>query len=279
MRAYWTDKRPNGEPIEPGTFARVIDLEDGTHPIYVYGKTQEEVQGKIELQNMHAQQALARRSTAASHSGPTQGFQPTPAAVPRRGLSGDQVMQYTADIANPAKAGAAIAALYANEMGIDPEEEAKQRFANLFAEWEREHTEYMPHPGNRHIVAAKAIGRAGLKPALVTKEILTQCFTEALADGLLFEEQPAGNDGQPNPANPGESQALRAERPRGALRATSMRSSSFRAPQSASQNRTLKYTREAFRKLTSAQRESLIRTNDADYFAAAEAYYPQAASA
>ena len=277
MRAYWSDKRANGQPIEPGTFARVLDLEDGTNPIFVYGRTETEVFEKIERNNLNAQATLARRATAQPQNVPAQGAPQTTVAAPRRGLTADQVMQYTADLQNPAKAPAAIAALYADQTGTDPAEMAKQQFANLFAAWEDEHPEYFPHPGNRHTLATKALGMAGLKPALVTREILTQCYNEALAAGLLFEE-PATQTQEPPPTNPGESPALRTERPR-LLRSTGMRSTNYRAPQTATQTRTLKYTKDQIDHMPIRKAEALIRANDADYTAACDHYYPQQATA
>ena len=277
MRAYWTDKRANGQPIEPGTFARVLDLEDGTNPIFVYGRTETEVFEKIERNNLNAQATLARRATAQPQSAPAQGAPQTTVAAPRRGLTADQVMQYTADLQNPAKAGAAIAALHADATGTDPAEQAKQQFASLFAAWEGEHPEYYPHPGNRHTLATKALGMAGLKPALVTREILTQCYNEALAAGLLFEE-PATQTQEPPPTNPGESPALRTERPR-LLRSTGMRSTNYRAPQTTTQTRTLKYTKEQILRMPIAKAEKLNRDNDKDYAEACDFYFGQQATA
>jgi pyruvate/2-oxoglutarate dehydrogenase complex dihydrolipoamide acyltransferase (E2) component len=155
MIAYWTDKRPNGQPIEAETFARVIDLEDGTNPIWTYGKTVDEVLQKIERQNGNAQLALARRATAQPNA-PAQGAPTATPAAPRRRLSADEVMQLTTDLQNPAKAAAAIVKLAADETGVDPQRVAMDNFKKLAAEWEDEHEEFYQHPGNRTLLGIRA---------------------------------------------------------------------------------------------------------------------------
>ncbi|MGA9668418.1 MAG: hypothetical protein WBQ94_04375 [Terracidiphilus sp.] len=281
MKAFWSDTRANGQPIEAGTVCRVIDLEDGTHPIYIYGANEEEVFTKLERQNMHAQLALARRAASPSPQTPANGAAQAPPqaarAVPPRSISPDEIMQATADLSNPAKAAAAIALLHEAATGIDPIQAAREAYARLAMEWEAATPEFYPHPGNRQLVGEKAIRMAGNKPGLVTRDILNAAFQTLRQEGLLFEradEPPAPSEqisNQPTLTTfPGETQVQPTERPRGTRYATGARSTSFSAPQTV-QTRALKYTEEQIR--TMPERERLRVFNDPDYIRACEVYY------
>jgi hypothetical protein len=280
MNGFWTETRPNGRPIEAGTVCWVQELGEGLNPIYVYGRDTQEVIDKLSRNNAHAQAALARRAVAPATAAATP---PAPAATQARArLTPGQVMQATVDLQNPAKAGEAVSALLADATGLDPVEMGKQRYATLAIEWENEHPEFDPHPGNRYLLGDKAIRRAGGKPALVTKELMTQCFNELLAEGLLFEATSEQLEQQTHgnlTTFPGESQVQRTERPRGALFATGARSSNFRAPQQVAQTRTLKYTKEQIDRMSLAKSRDLIERGDKDYTAACEAYYPSTGQA
>lgn len=265
MISYWTDKRANGTPIDAGTFARVIDLEDGTHPQYVYGATMDEVLSKIERNHANAQRALhdARKTPTAAA---------TSAAIlsPTR-LSADDKMRYTLDLQNPAKAAAAMVKLIADETGVDPLTDAKRRYGELAVAWEHEHPEFYQHPGNRRILGNEAIRRAGGNPALVTREILTQCFNELLADGQLFEGQ---NESTTQPATPStfpaETQVQRTERPRQGF------TTGYR-PRGGGGNpppRTLKYSEDQYWTMPASKRRELLMSRDPDFEAAARAYDP-----
>lgn len=262
MKVFWSDKRANGQPLQSGTVCLVTDLEDGTNPIYTYGKDQAEIIDKLAMQNANAQLALLRRA------------QPPPATpTPARKITADEVMQATADLTNPAKAPAAIATLYEAETGIDPVQTALRAFAALAMEWEAGTPDFYPHPGNRQLVSNKAIGLAGGKPGLVTREMFNAAFTELRAQGLLFErpDQPAGDQPTPNPPNlPVESQVQPIERPRGTRYATAARSSTFTAPQTVS-TRNLKWTEEQIR--TMPEKERLRVFDDPDYIKACEYYF------
>jgi hypothetical protein len=266
MKAFWSDTRPNGQAIEAGTFCRVIDLEDGTHPIYVYGKTEEEVFEKIERQNANAQTALlAARRAAAS-----------PPAAPRV-ISADQVMQATEDLKNPAKSASAIATLMESSTGVNPIEAARQAYASLALAWEEETTDFFPHPGNRQMVGEKAIRMAGNKPGLVTRDTLNAAFQSLRAEGLLFERTGAptqnSNDNSTLTTFPGENPVQRSERPRGTRFATGIRSSNLSASQTV-QTRGLKYTESQIRTMPEKERRRVF--DDPDYIAACEYYYSQA---
>lgn len=271
MRGYWSETRANGQPLQANTVCWVTDLEDGTHPIYTYGKNQEEVLEKLAMQNANAQLALARRT-------PTNGQAPA-APAPPRNVSADEIMQATADLQNPAKAGAAVATLYEAATGIDPVEQARRSYAALAMEWESETPEFYPHPGNRQLVGEKAIRLAGNKPGLVTRAMLDSAFQQLQAEGLLFERLGPPSDNPPSPtlANlPGESPVQSFERPRGTRFSTGARSSSFSAPQTV-KTRALKYTEEQIR--TMPERERLRVFNDPDYIEACEFYFSGGARA
>jgi hypothetical protein len=269
VKGFWSDTRANGQPVQAGTVCFVTDLEDGTHPIYTYGKNQEEVLEKLAMQNANAQLALARRPNGAPSAPP----------IPPRSISADDVMQATQDLQNPAKAGAAVATLYEAYTGVDPVQQARQAYAALAMEWESETPDFYPHPGNRQLVGDKAIRMAGNKPGLVTREILNRAFQQLQADGLLFERLGPPSDHTP-PATltnlPGESQVQSFERPRGTRFSTGARSSTFSAPQTV-QTRALKYTEEQIR--TMPERERMKVFNDPDYIAACDFYYSGGARA
>jgi hypothetical protein len=267
MKAYWTEKRPNGQPIEAGTFARVLDLEDGTNPVWTYGRTMDEVLEKIERTAALARATAMRRNDQPSPALPAQ------VAAPKR-LTVDQRMQLTADLQNPAKAADAIAALHADATGVDPAQAERQNYGALALQWENEHPEFFQHPGNRQLLGAKAIRVAG-RPARVTKELLTQCFNELLAEGVLFEapsyeRQPQSET--PSQSFPEETPVQRAERtqPRRFSTGYVARGRTGGAP-----TRTLKYSEAQYFGMKLQERKALLEANDPDYLAAAAKYEAQ----
>jgi hypothetical protein len=280
MKGFWSDKRANGHPIDPNTVCWVTDLEDGTHPIYTYGRDQAEVLEKLARQNANAQLALVRRAAATNPvNGNGTGSPPAaPArAVPPRSISPDEVMQATADLTNPAKAGAAVATLIESATGLDPVQLGKHHYATTALEWESQTPAFYPHPGNRQLVGDRAIRTAGGKPGLVTRAILEQAFQQLQQEGLLFErieETFQSSSTTPTLTTfPGENQVQPTERPRGTRFATGARSTTFSAPQTA-QTRAPKYTEEQIR--TMPERERLKVFNDPDYIAACEYYFSRA---
>lgn len=282
MKAYWSDTRANGQPLERGTVCRVIDLEDGTNPIFVYGGSEEEVYGKIERQNMNAQLALARRAPGsnATHSAATQpgAGAAGPAAAPRRAISADQVMQATADLTNPAKSGQAVATLLEHATGMDPIEQGRQAYTRTATAWEDATPAFYPCPANRQLVGDRAIALAGQKPGMVTHEILDLAFRQREAAGVLVErpDEPAETiHSEPTLTTfPGESLVQRSERPRGTLYATGARSTRFSAPQHTTQTRALKYTEEQIRTMPERQRREVFDTPE--YIRACEFYFSEA---
>ena len=143
-------------------------------------------------------------------------------------------------------------------------------------EWQREHPEFYPHPGNKQLVAEAAGRRVGGKVGSITREILTQTFNELHQRGLLFEE-PETPTNTP-PVLPGENQVQRVERPRGTQFTTGARSTRFSAPQTA-QTRTVKYSEEEIRTMPESKARRLIETNDPDYAASCEYHFPTQATA
>ena len=275
MKAYWSDKRPNGSAIDPGTFCRVIDLEDGTHPIYTYGRTQEEVFDKIERQSANAQLALVRRGANQPTSTPVAA---PPVADTRFRLSPDQVMQYAEDMKNPAKVGRAIVMLTAHESGVDPDKVKMERFIRLTEEWEREHPEFFAIYGNRQVLGQYIGKQVNGEVERITKEMMTVAYHELTAKGLLYEPEEQEPTATPQPSTPSqfpvESQVQHTERPR-RMFSTGARSTSFRAPQNVSAQRpTLKYTEMQIRTMPLEDSERLLRAKDLDYANAVRHYFP-----
>lgn len=270
MKAYWTDARPNGSPIEGGTFCRVTDMEDGTDPIYTYGKTKDEVFEKIERNNANAQVALTRAKTQLAA---------VPAPAPRV-ISGDEVIRATADLQNPAKAGQAITTLVESATGVNIHKVAAQDFSTRAKEWEREHPEFYAHPGNIELVGREARSRAGGNVAGITKEMLTQSFEDLRARGVLFERSHDSN-----PSNPQEfpvESPVQRERLRGTRVANGVNGLRL-TPASVQPHATRrfepKYTREQIEQMSIEKSRELIETNDRDYAQACEFWYAEQATA
>lgn len=271
MKMEWVTVRPNGKPVEPGTFCRVLDMEDGTNPIYYYGKTEQEVNDKIALNNMHAQRALARRAEA-----PTNGTAPAlPSQVtPRRRMTADETMQATADLQNPAKAGEAVTRLVQDATGMDLRKMAMDAFKALAEEWVAEHPEFYDCKPNKTLLARELGILVNGDVAQITKEMMTQTFHRMIDSGDLVDrpEEAATPNVTPFPE---ETPVQRVETVRSGRNGTGTRSTNFRAPQNV-QTRTLKYTREQIDRMPLAKTEALIRSGDKDYAEACEFYYPSA---
>jgi hypothetical protein len=266
----WVTTRPNGKPVEPGTFCRVLDMEDGTNPIYYYGKTEEEVSNKIALNNMHAQQALARRSAAP----PANGTITTPSPVtPRKRMTADETMQATTDLQNPAKAADAVTRLVQDATGMDLRQMAMDAFKSRADQWVSETPDFYNCKPNRSLLATRLGAMVNGDVSLITKEMMTDCFHQMSEAGDLVEDP---GEAAPNVTTfPDENQVQRVETSRGGRSGTGTRSTNFRAPQGV-QTRTLKYTREQIDRMSMTKAEALIRNGDKDYAEACEFYYPAA---
>lgn len=269
MRMDWVTTRPNGKPIEPGTFCRVLDLEDGSNPQYVYGKTEQEVNDKIAMTNMHAQATLARRAVPPQSTTP-----PTP-ITPRKRMTAGEIMQATTDLQNPAKAAEAVTRLVQDETGMDLRQMAMDAFKVRASEWVDEHPEFYNCKPNKSLLATRLGSLVNGDVALISKEMMTQTFHQMLEAGDLVE---APGEEQNVTAFPEEIQVQRVETTPVGRAGTGTRSTSFRTPQVV-QTRTLKYTREQIDRMSMAKTEALIRSQDKDYAEACEFYYPSATKA
>jgi hypothetical protein len=273
MKMEWVTIRPNGKPVEPGTFCRVLDMEDGTNPIAFYGKTEAEVNDKIALTSMHARKALERRGEAPASATPA-----TPIAVqPRKRMTANEVAQATLDLANPAKAAEAVTKLVQDETGVDLRQAAMDAFKARAQKWTENHPEFYNCKPNRALLATRLGQIVNGDVSLITDEMMTQTAAEMLANGDLFED-PGGEAPTNVEPLPGETQVQRVETPRSGRNGTGTRSTNFRAPQVA-QTRTLKYTREQIDRMSLAKSKALIESGDKDYAEACEFYYPSAVKA
>jgi hypothetical protein len=278
MKMEWVETRPNGKPVEPGTFCRVLDMEDGTNPIYYYGKTEQEVNDKIALNNMHAQRALARRAET-----PPQNGTATPSPVtPRKRMTADETMQATTDLQNPAKAAEAVTKLVQDATGMDLRQMAMDAFKTRADEWVKETPDFYNCKPNRSLLATRLGVLVNGDVARISKEMMTQTFHQMLEAGDLVEDpgEAAPNVAAQNvTAFPDENQVQRVETSRGGRSGTGTRSTNFRTPPQGVQTRTLKYTREQIDRMSLAKTEALIRStgqDGKDYAEACEFYYPSA---
>jgi hypothetical protein len=269
---YWTDTRPNGNPIDEGTVCWVTEVE-GINPIYTYGKTKDEVIEKLSVTQAHAQAALARRAAA-----PSAGPAATPASIaPRKRMTSDEVMQATSDLQNPAKAGNAMTRLIQDQTGVDLHQMAIAEFSRMAMEWQNEHPDFYAHPANKRILTDQAKFMAGGDLTMVTKDILTSAFNTLRQRGEIFDAPELPSNDNPNlppnsPSFPGESLVQRTtERPRGQF-ATGARSNGFSASQVALP-KTPKYTAEDIRTMPESKSRRLLESNDKDYAEACDLYF------
>lgn len=267
-RSYWSDTRPNGQPLEPGTLCWMTEIE-GENPIATYGKSTDEVLSKVSYTLGHAQSEIARRASA-----PRAGATPAAAtSAARARMSANDVMQATSDLGNPAKAGDAITRLVEDATGVDLKGQAIQEFGRRAQEWQDEHPEFYPHDGNIDLLTTYARRAVNGDWASITKGLLTSTFESLQHRGLLFEAPAAPVT--PVTTFPGGSPVQRVEYPRGGRPGTGTRSTNFRATQTA-QPRTPKYSDDDIRKMPASEKKRLIETNDPDFAAACDRMYQAA---
>ena len=272
MKMEWVTTRPNGKPVEPGTFCRVLDMEDGTNPIAFYGKTQDEVNDKIALTSMHARKALERRAEAPAA---------TPAApiavTPRTRMTANETAQATLDLGNPAKAGEAVVKLVQDQTGVDLRKAAMDAFTARASKWAETSPDFYNCRPNRLLLATRLGQLVSGDVSLITEEMMSQTAREMFAAGDLVEDP--GDEVPPNvDPLPGETPVQRVETTRSGRNGTGTRSTNFRAAPPA-QTRTLKYTREQIDRMSLAKAKALIESGDKDYAEACEAYYPSTVKA
>lgn len=269
MQGYWSDVRPNGKPLEAGTVCWVTEME-GINPIFTYGKDEQDVIRKLSLNNAHAQAALARRT-------PQQKpvvFAAEPVETVRPQMSADEVMQATQDLQFPARAANAVVKLVEDATGINFQEMAARNLDKLAVEWENEHPEFYPHPGNRTLVGDLCGKKVNRQISLITKDMITQSFLELQERGLLFArpdelEEILEPTPQPLP------EEIPVQRPTGQPStrfATSIRSTRLRGAQMV-QPRTPKYTADEINKMPLSKARELINSRDKDYLESCEVHF------
>lgn len=231
------------EKINDGRECLVIDQEDGTSPMRVYGRTREEILEKLANSVETGQRMIDKmRTTKPAERAAT----PAPAAAPakRQAPSPDEVMVAAADITNPARAGQAAKTLL-RSIGIDPDKMAArdlaERNATVCRAWNGAHPEFPKDDRSRRLLIDRAILNSGTE---LSEQSLETAYTELLNEGWKFElEQPAAStETQPTTqeTQPGGSPSPSVTRPR---MATSYSRNSLNARTPAAQPKD-PYTRE-----------------------------------
>jgi hypothetical protein len=271
-RSYWSDTRPNGAALEPGTLCWMTEIE-GENPIPTYGRTVDEVLGKVSYTLGHAQAEIARRASAGGGNGTRTPTALLPAARTR--MNANEVMQATSDLGNPAKAGDAVTRLVQDATGVDLKQMALEALETRCNEWMQANPDFYDHRGNRDLLMTHAMRAAGYDYASVSKETLSAQFHKLQQAGILFDAPAAPAAG--SEAFPGGSPVQRVEYPRGGRPGTGTRSTSFRATQT-TQPRTPKYSDDDIRKMPASKKRELIEKNDPDFAAACDRMYAAQAS-
>jgi hypothetical protein len=196
MKAFWSTTKPDGTPITDGRLCRVVDPEDGSIPIRVYGRTQDEVFSKIERTMMTAQSTLSEVKRPAGNNGGAQPPANGAGAAPPRNpaiLSVDDRMRLTADLSNPEKSAQASYRLAESERARQ-QQEVKDFVATSEA-WQSTHPELKDSLFNKKLITDNARMRAG-GLSKVTAEVLEHVYQELTAGGYLVteEELPASDE-------------------------------------------------------------------------------------
>lgn len=261
---YWLNE---GKPLNDGRFCYVIDSEDGTQPVRTYGRTQQEVIDKLASQVEHSQKFVAsiKKPVAFDVATETPEARPVSLPAPKQPMTPDERMRLTTDLGNPARAAEAAVRLVEDATGLDLREEGQKakirNFSNLCQSWENARPDFPRHPINRELVANKAVVLAGGNLINVTAQHLDLAFRQLHNSGTLVfgedEQTPAASLPTPTPAvRPGESQAPRTVRPRGA---TSYSRTSLQATAPVATQRA-KYTRAQIDAMTSKEYRLKLET-------------------
>jgi len=285
MARTWMNE---GKPLADGRLCLVIDPEDGTQPLRIWGHSKDEILDKATKTVEHGARTITqlrsqvntRPHTAAgvpthTQDSPTDKLTTTQqqAANPTMLSPGEQ-LQATADLSNPAKAPAAITKLIAHHTGIDFEEQKRNeiihRVVTTAQQWEEAHPDFPGHPANRKMMMDTATLRVGYEN--ITAAALDAVFEELTASGTLVP--PADEPPEPPTVQPPETADTRTVRPRGA--ASHRRSVTLPTPPAASP--TPKYTREQIEALPSAEYRRKLESDPA-FAAAVNALYGQPANA
>jgi len=255
MATHWLNE---GKPLADGRICLIIDPEDGTDPLRIWGQTTDDVLAKAAKTVEHGARTITRLRTQ-SHppatSGTSNGGATTTAQVPTS-LTPSQQIQLTADLTNPNKAPAAVVKLMQHETGINFEEQAREaiklRISTMQQEWERQHPEFPDSKINRKLMTDTAALRVGYEN--ITAEVMENVYNHLQAEGLLVPADEV--TGQPPTVQPPETADTRTVRPRGAA---SYRRTATAAPPTAQQSQ--KYTRESINAMNSTEYRRKLETD------------------
>ena len=187
MKAYWTDAKPDGSKITDGRLCRIVDAEDGSLPVRVYGRTEQEVFDKIERTMMTAQMRLTQERGATTPQRNAPHAPVAPAADPAI-LSADEIMRLTQEQQNPAKSAEANARLADHHRALQRKELTD--FAQVCERWQRRHPELVDSLFNKKLITDNARMRSGSLKA-ISEEVLEQVYQELQAGGYLLTEESA----------------------------------------------------------------------------------------
>ena len=257
MKAYWTDAKPDGSKITDGRLCRIVDAEDGSLPVRVYGRTEQEVFDKIERTMMTAQMRLTQERGATTPQRNAPHAPVAPAADPAI-LSADEIMRLTQEQQNPAKSAEANARLADHHRALQRKELTD--FAQVCERWQRRHPELVDSLFNKKLITDNARMRSGSLKA-ISEEVLEQVYQELQAGGYLLTEESAAlhNEEPITPTVPpaGRQEPVPVRPTGGVVSATSHRSNRLSAPQAPRWQP--KYTMEQINKLTTKETEALNR--------------------
>jgi hypothetical protein len=257
MRTWMND----GQPMEDGRMCLIIDPENGTQPIRVWGRSKDEILEKAAKTVEHGARTISElRSKITPSSTPAASSNPAPQIIPPRqpALSVEETMRLTADLANPAKAPAAVTRLIEAETGLDlkgmKRQATMERIAHIQAQWSISNPDFPKHPVNYRLLNDAAALRVGYEN--ITAEVMDTVFHELSSQGLLLP--PAEDEPEPTTPTvpPEENPALRTVRPRGA--ASLRRAITSPPPLPASHQP--KYTRAQIDGMTSAEYRRRMET-------------------
>lgn len=273
-----------GKPMPDGRLCLIIDPEDGTQPLRIWGHTKDEILDKATKTVEHGARTITQLRSQRSHTQAStqpppqdtpQSRQPTERQAPNpTTLSPGEQLQATTDLSNPAKAPAALTKLIQHHTGINFEDQKRNeiihRVITTAQQWEEDHADFPGHPANRKMMMDTATLKAGYEN--ITAEVLNGVFEELTASGMLVP--PADEPPEPPTVQPHETADTRTVRPRGA--ASHRRSVTLPTPPAASQ--TPKYTKEQINALPSAEYRRKLET-DPEFAAAVNALFGQPANA
>lgn len=285
MRAYWTDKKPDGTPITDGRLCYVMDPEDGSLAIRTYGRTQEEVLEKVSRTALTAQVTLTQARQPQNAPGGEQPPHQTRSAAPPAGiLSPDDVMRWTAAQQDPGKSAEAAARLADHYRALQQQE--LQNFLAVCDQWQQRHPEMKDSLFNKKLIVDNARMRTGGELKTITADVLEQVYQELNAGGYLLTEEPAApprETQQPSEVPPGGIPDPAPARPRsGVVSTTGHRSTRLGAP--AAPRWQPKFSLAEIQKLSTRETAELNKPNHPrhnEYVEACDYWYstPQAATA